>query len=181
MMKIINVVGARLQFIKAAMVSRALRPSCQEILVHTGQHYDESMSKVFFEELGLPVPDIYLGIGSDTHARQTRRMMMGIEEILLQERLGWVIVYGDTNSQLSGALAVILDTLGNLEIQVVFPAHPRAQQVIKKHGIPLGDNVRMAQPVNYLAMLQLEARADCILTDSGGVQRDLLFQENSIN
>ena len=85
-MKIINVVGARPQFIKAAMVSRAIRPFCQEILVHTGQHYDQSMSQVFFEELGLPDPDIYLGIGSDTHARQTGRMMMGVEEILLQEK-----------------------------------------------------------------------------------------------
>lgn len=104
-MKIISVVGARPQFIKATMVSREVRKNHHEILLHTGQHYDDNMSQLFFDELSLPQPDYNLGIGSDTHSRQTGKMLVAIEEILLQERPDWVIVYGDTNSTLAGALA----------------------------------------------------------------------------
>jgi UDP-GlcNAc3NAcA epimerase len=85
-MKVISIVGARPQFIKAAMLSRVLRVHCQEILLHTGQHYDDNMSQVFFDQLELPEPDIYLGVGNGGHAEQTGRMMMGIEQVLLNER-----------------------------------------------------------------------------------------------
>ena len=107
MRRIVTVVGARPQFIKAAAVSRALRaePGMEEILVHTGQHYDENMSNVFFEELDIPKPDYHLGIGSGTHGSQTGRMLEVIERVLLDERPDRVLVYGDTNSTLAGALA----------------------------------------------------------------------------
>lgn len=104
-MKIVTVVGARPQFIKAAAVSGKLRKISDEILIHTGQHYDENMSGIFFEELDMPRPDYYLNIGSGSHARQTAGIMVKTEEILLIEKPDYVLVYGDTNSTLAAALA----------------------------------------------------------------------------
>jgi len=107
--KLVTVVGARPQFIKAAAVSRIIRDEhagrIQEILVHTGQHYDENMSKVFFEELDIREPKFNLEISGGSHGAMTGRMLEGIEQILLQQRPDWVLVYGDTNSTLAGALA----------------------------------------------------------------------------
>jgi UDP-GlcNAc3NAcA epimerase len=104
---ILSVVGARPQFIKAAVVSRALRrcPEAREILVHTGQHYDNEMSRVFFQELAIPEPDINLGVGSDRQGAQTARMLDGLERLMLEHAPDWVLVYGDTNSTIAGALA----------------------------------------------------------------------------
>ena len=112
-MKIVTIVGARPQFIKAAPVSRAIErhnfegngPQITEILIHTGQHYDYNMSQVFFEQLRIREPQYYLGVGSGKHGEMTGAMLCRIEEALLKEKPNLVLVYGDTNSTLSGALA----------------------------------------------------------------------------
>jgi UDP-GlcNAc3NAcA epimerase len=105
-MKIVTVVGARPQFIKAAAVSRVLSESgIDEILVHTGQHYDAEMSDVFFEQMGIPEPAHHLGVGGGLHGAMTGRQLEKIEDVLVLEKPDWVLVYGDTNSTLAGALA----------------------------------------------------------------------------
>jgi UDP-GlcNAc3NAcA epimerase len=282
-LKILSIVGARPQFIKAAMVSRAIRKQFKEILLHTGQHYDDNMSKVFFDELEIPYPNIQLGIGSGTHAEQTARMLIGIEQVLIAERPDWVIIFGDTNSTIAGALAAvklnmpvahveaglrsynrtmpeeinrivsdqlssalfcptqqavlnlarenvinnvfvvgdvmgdalnhflpiasqkskilsklglqpksyalatihragntddkdrlstILSGLGQLPSTVVFPVHPRTRKNILDSGLSLHCNILPIDPIGYLDMLWLEANAACVLTDSGGVQKE---------
>lgn len=107
-MKFVTVVGARPQFIKAAVVSHVLRNNQhnhQEVLVHTGQHFDDNMSALFFKELNIPEPDYNLGISGGTHAQMTGRMMMAIEDVLIKEAPDWLLIYGDTNSTLAAALA----------------------------------------------------------------------------
>ena len=106
-MKIVTVVGARPQFIKAAALSRVLRAHHTEILVHTGQHHDPQMSDVFFRELRIPTPDYNLGIAGGTHAQMTARMLTALEEVFLREQPDAVLVYGDTNSTLAAALAAV--------------------------------------------------------------------------
>ena len=106
-MKLVTVVGARPQFIKAAAGSRQLRKEHKEILVHTGQHFDDNMSAVFFREMEIPAPDYNLGISGGSHAQMTAKMLVGIEEILLQEKPDALLVYGDTNSTLAAALAAV--------------------------------------------------------------------------
>src|SRR5215510_2928122 len=103
-MKFMSVVGARPEFIQATPVSRALRKKHQEILVHTGQHYDYLMSQTFFDELGIPAPDYNLEVGSGSHASQTAEILMRFEEVVLKEQPDIVLVRGDTNSTLAGAL-----------------------------------------------------------------------------
>ena len=108
-MKILTIIGARPQIIKAAAISRAVKnifPSqIEEKILHTGQHYDANMSQVFFDELGIPLPDFNLGVGSGSHGSQTARMISGIEEVLLKHSFDGIILYGDTNSTLAGAVA----------------------------------------------------------------------------
>jgi len=106
-LKILTVVGARPQFIKAAVVSRKLRDRHDEVLVHTGQHYDYNMSEVFFEELSIPKPEYNLGIAGGSHAKMTGEMMIRLEEVMLSENPDCVLLYGDTNSTLAAALTAV--------------------------------------------------------------------------
>ena len=284
-MKIVTIVGARPQFIKAATVSRVVEelPDVREVLVHTGQHYDENMSDIFFRELEIPKPHYHLGVGSASHAVQTGEMLRGIEEVLLKEQPDWVLVYGDTNSTLAGALAAVklhirvahveaglrsfnrampeeinriaTDHVADLLLaptltavkqlareglesitqftgdvmydsvlfyrdrvlsgsvaatlpvlpagfllatvhraentdnpanlagilegfaltgrQIVMPVHPRTARVIG--NLPIPANLHLINPVGYLQMLDLTLRAEKVLTDSGGLQKEAYF------
>lgn len=282
-MKIASVVGARPQFVKAAALSRALADSFDETLIHTGQHYDHNMSDVFFSELGIRPPAYNLGIGNGSHAEQTGKMLVGLEKIFNELRPSLVLVYGDTNSTLAGALAAakihipvahveaglrsfnrtmpeeinrvltdhlsewlfcptnaavenlaregiqknvyqvgdvmydallhnlaqarerstildalalqsgeyalatvhraantddpvrmrsILDGFSQLDTCIVFPLHPRTRRLLPNYGLDLPPNVTLLDPVGYLDMLMLEENAACILTDSGGMQKE---------
>lgn len=284
-MHILSIVGARPQFVKASIVSRVLRErGMVETLVHTGQHYDHGMSAVFFEELGIPEPDHNLGVGSGTHARQTGEMLVGIERLLIDNRPDTVVVYGDTNSTLAGALAAaklhvpvahveaglrsfnrrmpeeinrvmtdhlsdllfcptgtavenlsaegltsgvvttgdvmleatrhfaerasdrvplssvvdydtgayavatihraenvdvperlegILQGLRDLDLPVILPLHPRTRKMLGDRVLP--SHVVVVDPLSYLAMLTLVSNARCVLTDSGGLQKEALW------
>jgi UDP-N-acetylglucosamine 2-epimerase len=158
-MKIVTVVGARPQFIKAAALSRVLRREHQEVLVHTGQHYDANMSDIFFKELGIPKPDYNLGISGGSHAQMTARMLVAIEEVLLKETPDALLVYGDTNSTMAAALAAVklhipiihveaaarLGTLSNPEevnrivtdhlASILFACVPSAMEFAKREGL----------------------------------------------
>jgi UDP-N-acetylglucosamine 2-epimerase (non-hydrolysing) len=118
LMHILHVVGARPNFMKAAPVLRAIRQTgIRQTLVHTGQHYDANMSDVFFQQLGIPEPDINLAVGSDSHARQTAQVMTGLEPVVLERRPDIVIVYGDVNSTVAAALvcAKLLVSVAHVE------------------------------------------------------------------
>ncbi len=292
-MKVLSIVGARPQFIKAASLSRYLKSlsDIKEIILHTGQHYDNDMSNDFFSELDIPIPDYNLQVGSDTPARQTGKMMIGIEDIVLKEYPDFILIYGDTNSTIAGALVgvklhlpvvhveaglrsydrempeeinrivsdvistilfcptqiavnnlkregiikgvydvgdIMFETflyykdkaqktstllnklnlklkefilctihrasntdntenlknifigLTNSEEKIILPLHPRTMEKInhneslKKY---IGQNIRIIGPVSYFDMINLEANARKIVTDSGGVQKEAYFNK----
>ena len=178
-MKIVTVVGARPQFIKAEAGSRALRREHTEILVHTGQHHDENMSEIFFREMGIPAPDYNLGIAGGTHAQMTGRMLIALEEVLLGEKPDALLVYGDTNSTLAAALAAVklnipvlhveagnrLGTLSNPEevnriltdhcSRLLFAATEDAAQKLRGEG--LGDRTHVVGNIMYDSFLHFRS------------------------
>lgn len=287
-MKVLSVIGARPQFIKAFAVSRQIRSKYEEILVHTGQHYDDEMSDVFFDELGIPEPDHNLGIGSKSHGKQTAEMIIGLEDLIEQHTPDVVLCYGDTNSTLAAAIVASkldvelahveaglrsfnrempeetnrvltdhasdilfapseravsnLDTEGistdvypvgdvmydallwarekadsissireDLDIEneeyilstvhrprntddpnrlrdiirtlvsesrpVVFPAHPRTVKQLEKYDLydAAESGLILTEPLGYLDFVRLQAGADIIVTDSGGIQKEAFF------
>ncbi|OOG66258.1 UDP-N-acetylglucosamine 2-epimerase (non-hydrolyzing) [Rhodanobacter sp. B04] len=160
-MKIITIVGARPQFIKAAVVSRAFanqRSDVQELIVHTGQHYDANMSDVFFDELDIPRPKHHLGIGGGTHGQNTGRMIEKIEALLLTEQPDWMLVYGDTDSTLAGALAAC-----KLHVPV---AHVEAGLRSYNRRMPEEINRLLTDHVASLLLVPSE-RARCNLHNEG--------------
>src|SRR3712207_4299695 len=161
MLKVINVVGARPNFMKAAPVVEAMRRRGPEgfapLVVHTGQHYDAGMSEVFFRDLGLPRPDVYLGVGSGSHAAQTAGVMERFEPVVVAEKPDWVLVVGDVNSTLACALVA-----AKLGVRV---AHVEA-------GLRSRDRT-MPEEINRLLTDQL---ADLLLTPSRDADRNLLAE-----
>jgi len=303
-LKILTVVGARPQFIKAAMVSRAIvehnrqgaNPTVVEEIIHTGQHYDDNMSDIFFRQMGIPEPVVNLHAGTGLHGEMTGRMLCAIEEEIVSRKPDWVLVYGDTNSTLAGALAAaklqvpvahveaglrsfnrrmpeeinrvltdhvssllfcptqaavdnlsregitrgvhhvgdvmydaalvfaeiaahtstilrdlnltpgkyylatvhraentddpdrlwnVINALNSLEETVVLPLHPRTRKILQRVSPSLltpnaspakpSPSLRIVDPVSFLDMVELEKNARCILTDSGGVQKEAYF------
>ena len=283
MKTIASIVGARPQFIKAAPVSRALTSHFNEVMIHTGQHYDYEMSDLFFKEIDMRQPDFNLGIGGGTHGAQTGMMLIELEKVISAVKPDCVLVYGDTNSTLAGALTAakagiplahveaglrsynrampeevnrvltdhvsswlfcptdaaiknlqkegitkgvhqigdviydallrnleiaraksqilermslkkgeyalatvhragntddrtnmqsILDALGSLPTRVIFPVHPRTRKRIEEWKFAINENVSLIEPLGPLDILQLQENADCILTDSGGMQKE---------
>lgn len=126
-MKVLSLIGARPQFIKEALVGAAVRErnAWQHVLLHSGQHYDTNMSDVFFEELGIPQPEYYLGIGSGSHASMTAKALTATENILLQEKPDALLVYGDTNTTLAGALAAAKLAIPIIHIEAGIRMMPR--------------------------------------------------------
>lgn len=184
-MKILTVVGARPQFVKAAVVSRALAQTAglREVLVHTGQHYDDAMSDRFFRDLGIPAPAHHLGVGSGSHGAQTGRMLEKLDAVMQAERPDWVLLYGDTNSTLAGALAAaklhipvahveaglrswnrampeeINRLLTDQVSSLLFAPTQAAVANLAREGIA-GDGVRLVGDVMYDAALTFGGRAD---------------------
>jgi UDP-GlcNAc3NAcA epimerase len=194
-MKILTVIGARPQFIKAAAVSRLLRerPGVTEVLVHTGQHYDENMSDVFFRELSIPAPEHHLEIGSGPHGQQTGRMLEKLERVLLSDRPDVVLVYGDTNSTLAGALAAVKLHVPVAHIEAglrsfnqrmpeeinrvltdhvsrwLFAPTPTAVENLRREGIA-GDRVQLVGDVMYDAAMQFGEESAGSAVQRWGVQ-----------
>jgi UDP-N-acetylglucosamine 2-epimerase len=278
-----SIVGARPQFIKSAPVSRALSSQFHEVLVHTGQHYDYGMSDIFFEEMKMRPPDFNLGVGGGSHGEQTGWMLIELEKVVNQVKPDCILVYGDTNSTLVGALVAakaviplahveaglrsfnrampeeinrlltdhvstflfcptdtavenlakegvtngihrvgdvmydallynlviarkrsqvlerlglskgsyalatvhraantddpermrsVLDVLSSLSLKVMFPVHPRTRKMIQEWGLSANSNVLFIEPQGYFDILILQENANCILTDSGGMQKE---------
>jgi UDP-N-acetylglucosamine 2-epimerase (non-hydrolysing)/UDP-GlcNAc3NAcA epimerase len=124
-MRVLTVVGNRPQFVKAAAVSHRLRAVAEEVLVHTGQHYDEALSQVFFEELALPAPEHRLDLGGGSNTSQTARMLAALEPVLASERPDVLLVYGDTNSTLAGALAAAQAQIPVAHVEAGMRSHDR--------------------------------------------------------
>ena len=192
--KILTVVGARPQFIKAAAVSREVRKRHEEVLVHTGQHYDEEMSDVFFTDLGIPEPDYNLGVGSAGHTEQTAAMMTALSAVVEDEAPDYVLVYGDTNSTLAAALVAAKGTarLAHVEAglrsydrsmpeevnrvltdhaaHLLFPPTENAREILAGEGIT--DGVHVTGDVMYDTLLWAREQASTTIVEDLGLSED---------
>ncbi len=162
-MKIVSIVGARPQFIKESLIGKKLKEfGIDEVLVHSGQHYDFNMSDIFFKLLEIKNPQYNLGIGSGTHAEQTGRVMMEFEKILMNEKPSLVLTYGDTNTTLGGAL-----TAAKLK---------RTKKRIAEFGLEnIAKKIKIIDPVGYDESVALTSNAFSVVTDSGGLQKEAYF------
>lgn len=175
-MKILSVVGARPQFVKLAPIAAALTAAGHEhVIVHTGQHYDLNMSDVFFEDLRIPAPDVHLAIGSDTHGRQTGAMLAAMDQVLETHRPDWVVVYGDTNSTLAGALSAVKMHIPLAHLEAGLRSFNR--RMPEEHNRVLTDHAAdlclapTAVAMSHLATEGLSARSVLV----GDVMTDVLF------
>jgi UDP-GlcNAc3NAcA epimerase len=155
--RIFSVIGARPQFIKAAPLSAAMRVHHSEFLVHTGQHYDDAMSDVFFWQLGIPAPDVNLNVGSGSHAAQTASMMIPLERLMQEQKPDWVLVYGDTNSTLAGAM-----TAAKLHIPV---AHVEAGLRSYNRAMPEEINRVLTDHLSALLFCPTQTAADNLVRE----------------
>ncbi len=182
-MKIATIVGARPQFIKAATISRIIqeKSDIQEIIIHTGQHYDDNMSEVFFTELNIPRPHYNLGVGSSMHGKQTAKMLEGIEEILVKEKPDWIIVYGDTNSTVAGALAAAKLHIPIAHIEAGLRSYNRRMpEEINRIATDHISDVLFAPTQNALNILKQEGLAERSLF-SGDVMYDSILYYKEIS
>lgn len=174
-MKILSVVGARPQFVKLSPVSRALDGRAEHVVVHTGQHYDDLMSDVFFRDLGMPTPDVNLAIGSGAHGAQTGAMLAALEPVFDEHRPDWVLVYGDTNSTLAAAVAAVKLHLPLAHLEAGLRSFNRAMP--EEHNRVLTDHAAdlclapTEVAMGHLADEGLAARSILV----GDVMTDVLF------
>jgi UDP-GlcNAc3NAcA epimerase len=178
MQKILTIIGARPQFVKASVVSRALkaRGIFNEIIVHTGQHYDRNMSDIFFTQLDVPEPAYNLAIGSGSHAAQTGRMLEGIEGILLDEKPQAVLVYGDTNSTLAGALAAVKLQIPVIHVEAGLRSfNRRMPEEINRIATDAVSSLLLAPTPTAAARLKEEGVPDAWIVWTGDVMYDAVL------
>src|SRR5437879_3831631 len=181
-LKILNIVGARPNLPKIAPLMHEMQrhPEIEAILVHTGQHYDEKLSDIFFRQMGIPSPHVNLEVGSGSHASQTAEILQRIEPVLIERRPDLVLRFGvltlhrPSNVDSSEKLAQLLGAIDAVaaEMPVIFPVHPRTQQHLMQAGIKHHPQLRLIPPVGYLDFLCLLSKAKLVLTDSGGIQEE---------
>src|ERR1700694_2453765 len=176
-MKVVTVVGARPQFVKAAAFSRALRKDNTEVLVHTGQHYDASLSDVFFQELDIPAPNYHLGVGSGSHGRQTGQMLELLEPVLTKEAADWVVVLGGGNSHLAGALVAAKLHLPLAHVEAGLRSFDRSMpEEINRIVADHTSDLLFAPTQNALDLLAKEGLAE-IAHLTGDIMYDSLLQQ----
>ena len=175
-MRILSVVGARPQFVKLAPIAKALTGRAEHIVVHTGQHYDELMSDVFFRDLGIASPDVNLAVGSGAHGAQTAAMIVGLESVFEKYRPDWVLVYGDTNSTLAAAITAVKIHLPLAHLEAGLRSFNR--RMPEEHNRVLTDHAAdlcLAPTERAMEHLAREGLAD-ISVLVGDVMTDVLFE-----